>query len=219
MTDPAYTHYMLIVDRSGSMAVIREETEQGIASFVSEQRALLLDGQRATLSLYQFDNEHEAVCQFTPLADIVPYVLAPRNLTALLDAVGFAITDEGAGLAAMPEQERPGKVLVLIATDGVENASQEWTKPRIKALIEEQRDRYGWQVAYIGANHDAFAEAGGMGITTRSTSGYSGDSRGTRTAWGNSTAAATRYVKGAAGDFSYSDEEQGSAEGPAGQTG
>ena len=97
--------------------------------------------------------------------------MIPRWGTALLDAVGKAINDTGQRLAAMPESERPGLVMMIIVTDGGENQSKEFTKKQIADMTKHQEDKYNWQFTYLGANQDAFAEAGGMGMST-GTSGY-----------------------------------------------
>ena len=213
MTDSAYVHYVLIVDRSGSMADIREETQEGIRGFVTSQQAALPAGHRGTLSLYQFDTIHDAVHRFTPLSGVPPYDLVPRNGTALLDAVGFAVTGEGERLAAMPEGERPGKIVVLIATDGRENSSREWTKKQVKDLITQQRETYGWEFSFVGANQDAFAEAGQLGIATASAATYSPDSYGTSSAWRGAGKMSARYVSGQAGSLAFTPEEQAEAAG------
>ena len=211
MTDPCYSHFILIIDRSGSMGVIRDATEQGIRRYTEEMHALLQPGDRATLSLYQFDNVHDTVCVFTPLQDVKPYTLAPRNTTALLDAIGFAVTSEGEALAALSEDERPGKVVTVIATDGLENSSKERTRPRVRELLTQQQDAYGWQVTYIGANQDAFAEGRSIGVAHDRSMSYAGDSAHTESAWHGVAVASARYVSGQAASLAYSPAEQAAA--------
>jgi hypothetical protein len=211
VTDQAYAHYILIIDRSGSMSAIRAETQEGIRGFVTSQRDALPAGHRGTLSLFQFDTEHDAICEFAALADVPPYDLHPRNGTALLDAVGFAVTGEGEKLAAIPEGERPGKVVVLIATDGLENSSREWTKARVKDLITRQWRDYGWEFTFIGANQDAFAEAGDIGIAHASSATYDASPAGTDSAWRGLSKASARYVSGAAAGVEFTPEEQAEA--------
>lgn len=205
MTDPDYRHYVLIIDRSGSMVPIAKETQNGIRLFVSEQREL---PGRATLSLYQFDHEHDTVHDFVPLRDVTPYTLVPRGNTALLDACGFAISKVGEKLAAMSEAERPGKVTVLIATDGQENFSREYKLAQVRDMIVRQRERYAWEFSYIGANQDSFAEAGAMGITGIATMDYAGTTVGTRNAWAGASSAASLYNSGRADHIEYTDEER-----------
>jgi hypothetical protein len=105
---------------------------------------------------------------------MVPHChLEPRGNTALLDAVGRAIVETGERLRALPENERPGLVVFVIVTDGQENSSREYTKARVKEMIEHQQNVYKWQFTYLGANQDAFAEAGGMGIRLAGAAHYS----------------------------------------------
>jgi uncharacterized protein YegL len=203
MTNPDYRHYVLVVDRSGSMAKIRAEAQNGIRHFIREQAAL---PGRATLSLYQFDTVHERVHDFAPLQDALGYELEPRGLTALLDACGTAITEVGGRLAALPEQDRPGRVVVLIATDGRENASAEYAKPAVRELVTRQQRDYGWVFSYVGANVDAFAEAGSIGISASATMGYAATPSGAEGTWAAASAATTRSVGGQS--FSYTAQER-----------
>lgn len=182
MTDLGYVHYILIVDRSGSMQSIRTDTEGGIRAFVEKQLEGV-DGSKRTVSLYQFDTEHDEVHNFALLEKAKDYTLAPRGGTALLDACGFAITKVGEKLAVMPEEQRPGYVMVVIATDGQENSSHEYTRQQVKDLIQHQQDKYDWRFTYIGANQDAFAEAGSIGIAAPSVLNYMSTSRSTGSAW------------------------------------
>jgi hypothetical protein len=206
VTDPNYRHYILIVDRSGSMDIIKDDAQGGIRQFVKEQDKL---PGKATISLYQFDTEHDHVHSFAPLSDAAQYELVPRGGTALLDACGFAVQHEGEKLNQLPEDERPGKVIVLITTDGRENSSREYSKAEVKKLITRQQDKYGWAFSYIGANQDSFTEAGAIGIPQMSTMDYASSSVGTQSAYGSASAAASRYVRGLSGQsFSYTLEER-----------
>lgn len=206
MTNPDYRHYVLIIDRSGSMAKIREDAQGGIRQFVKDQGEL--PGQ-ATLSLYQFDTEHDTVYDFADLKSAERYTLVPRGGTALLDAVGFAVTQVGEKLAAMPEDDRPGKVIVLIVTDGDENRSCEYARDQVKALLVQQQDAYGWQVTYIGANVDAFAEAGSLGIAPQSALSYAATSKGTSSSYAAASAAVTRSVlDSSVAGISYTSQER-----------
>lgn len=161
MTDQNLTHIYFLLDRSGSMASIKTDIEGGFAAFVDEQRAAPGD---CRVTLAKFDTEYKVVFVNQPLTDIPPLHLRPRGSTALLDAMGRLITDSGRHLAAMPEEQRPGTVIVAIMTDGLENSSRHWTYPRIKALVEQQSRDYGWQFLYMGADQDAIEVGSQMGI-------------------------------------------------------
>ena len=151
----------LVIDRSGSMEDIRSDAEGGVNAFIREQAQQ--EGE-AFLTLVQFDDEYDFVHRGIPIKEAPPYTLVPRGNTALLDAVGRAINETGERLAKMAEQDRPALVIFVIVTDGEENASKEFSKARVKAMIDRQQTTYSWHFTFLGANQDAFAEAGGIGI-------------------------------------------------------
>jgi hypothetical protein len=161
MTRSNLTHLYFLLDRSGSMQSIKSDIEGGFAAFVDEQRKGAGECQ-ATLA--QFDDVYEVVYADRPIADVPPLDLQPRNMTALHDAMGRLITDAGEKLAALPESERPGTVIVAIMTDGLENASKEWTGASIKALVSQQTNAYGWTFMYMGADQDAVEVGAALGI-------------------------------------------------------
>ena len=171
MTDPTYTDITMVLDRSGSMQSIKDDTIGGFDAFISEQRRL---PGRCTVSLVQFDNVYEEVYTGRDLADVPSLTLVPRGSTAMLDAIGRAVNATGARLAAMPEDERPGTVIVGIMTDGLENASREFTYPMIKALIEQQEQVYGWTFMYMGANQDAIEVGASLGVARDRSLTYTG---------------------------------------------
>ena len=100
--------------------------------------------------------------------------LVPRGSTAMLDAIGRAVNATGARLAALPEDQRPGAVIVGIMTDGLENASREFSYPSIKALIEQQEQTYGWTFMYMGANQDAIEVGASLGVARDRSLTYAG---------------------------------------------
>ncbi|MBZ2199495.1 VWA domain-containing protein [Occultella gossypii] len=143
------------------MQSIKSDTVGGFDAFIAEQRG---EPGRCTVSLSQFDNEYQEVYADRPITDVPSLDLVPRGSTAMLDAIGRLINATGARLAALPEAERPGTVIVGIMTDGLENASKEFSRTQIKAMIGEQTDRYGWQFLYMGANQDAIEVGTGLGV-------------------------------------------------------
>lgn len=164
------TDVTVILDRSGSMTSCREEAENGVNHFIERQRT---QPGECLFSLIQFDTEYESVHRGVPIADVPRFALVPRDMTALLDAVGRAIHETGERLAALNESQRPGLVVFVIVTDGEENSSHEFTKRQIKDMIEHQQTVYRWQFTFLGANQDAFAEARQMGIAAAATANYS----------------------------------------------
>ena len=169
------TDVTLVIDRSGSMQSIREDAEGGVNSFIKEQAKQPGD---ALLTLVQFDTEYEFVYKAVPVKQVTDYVLTPRGSTALLDAVGKAINETGERFAKMPEEDRPGLVIIVILTDGQENSSKEFAKAQIKEMIERQQSQFNWHFTFLGANQDAFAEAGGIGINATSSANYAPDKVG-----------------------------------------
>jgi len=170
MTNPNLTHIYFLLDRSGSMQSIKDDTEGGFAAFIAEQRQQSGDCQ---VTLAQFDNEYEEVYRDVPVHDVPPLRLVPRGSTALLDSIGRLVTTAGERLAARPEDERPGMIVVGIMTDGYENASREWNHSAIKKLIEQQTRDYGWQFLYLGADQDAIEVGTSMGVAAAHAMTYS----------------------------------------------
>ena len=163
MTDPNYTHMAFLLDASGSMASIKSDVEGGFDAFIADQRT---QPGRCTVTLADFSGPGDYVVRYTgkDVAEVEPLSLHPRGMTALLDSIGRLITETGQFLAAMPEDQRPGLVIVGIMTDGLENSSQEWTHAGIKALIETQEQTYKWVFHYLGANQDAIEVGAGIGV-------------------------------------------------------
>lgn len=163
-----HTDITMLLDRSGSMGIIKDDTIGGINEFIDQQKKA---GSNANLTLVQFDeyNGVQVATTFSalPIGDVLhlsPSSYQPRGNTPLLDALGKTIHATGDRLAAVPEADRPDKVVFVIVTDGRENASKEYTKAVVKALTLQQEKEYNWQFVYLGANQDAFAEAGSYGI-------------------------------------------------------
>lgn len=171
MTNPNYSQIAVLLDRSGSMNSIKEDTEGGFAAFLTEQKK---SPGRCDVTLAQFDDSYEEVYVGKPLASVPPLVLTPRGTTALLDAIGRLVTTTGERLAAMPEEDRPASVLVVIMTDGLENASKEYSRGAVQKLIKEQTDTYGWTFVYLGANQDAIAVGEGLGVSRDMSMTYAG---------------------------------------------
>ena len=161
MANADLTRLVFLLDRSGSMRSIQDDVVGGFAAFIDDQRAEAGD---CTVTLAQFDNRYEVVHQDVPLDQVPALDLRPRGGTALLDAMGRLITDVSADIADLPEDQRPGTVIVSIMTDGKENASREWTHPAIKALVEQQSAEQDWQFLYMGADQDAIEVGARLGV-------------------------------------------------------
>ena len=173
MTDPHRTHIEFVLDRSGSMQSIKSDIEGGFDAFIGGQRT---QPGECTVSLAQFDQQYEVVYTERPVADVPALDLQPRGGTAMLDAIGRSIITLGERLAALPEDARPGVVIMAIMTDGMENASREWTHAALKSLIEQQTRDYNWQFLYMGADQDAVEVGTGIGIPATRALTYGRDS-------------------------------------------
>jgi len=157
------TEIVCVVDRSGSMASIREDAQGGFDTFIEDQQKV---PGKATVTLAQFDDHYEMVWENRPLEEIKKgeYVLMPRGMTALLDAVGRTVQQVGERLAKTDEDKRPDKLIVTIITDGHENASREYKRQQVMEMITHQQDKYKWEFLFLAANQDAIAEAHSIGI-------------------------------------------------------
>ncbi|MGV0746430.1 VWA domain-containing protein [Mycolicibacterium sp. XJ870] len=161
MTDPMRTLLAVLLDRSGSMEAIKGDTEGGFNAFIDQQRSEPGD---VRVTLAQFDTAYDVVFANRAIGEVPRLALQPRGRTALYDAVGRLITDVGAELAALPEAERPGKVIVVVLTDGHENASKEWTHEAVSAAIRRQESEFSWDFLFLGANMDAVAIGQSLGF-------------------------------------------------------
>lgn len=161
MSNPNLTQLVFLLDRSGSMQSIASDVIGGFEAFVAEQRA----GEGlCTATLAQFDDEYEVVYRGIAVGQVPPLALFPRGMTALHDSMGKLITDTATEINALPEDDKPGTVVVAIMTDGLENASREWRQPDIKALVEQQTNDHGWEFMYMGADQDAVEVGRGLGV-------------------------------------------------------
>ena len=173
------TEIVFILDRSGSMAGLERDTIGGFTSMISKQKE---EPGEAFVSTVLFDNETEVIHdrrdikKIEPLTDRDYYV---RGCTALLDAVGSAIHHIGNVHKYAREEDRPEKTLFVITTDGIENASRKYSYDRLKAMIARQKEKYGWEFLFLGANIDAAREASRFGISADCAADYLADSAGT----------------------------------------
>lgn len=198
----------VVLDRSGSMASVRQDTIGGFNTFISEQQAL--PGE-CTVSLVQFDDRYEPQFLGLPVKHVAPLTLetfVPRGSTALLDAIGRAVNETGQRLSSMEEMERPSKVLFVILTDGGENSSREFTRDAVFRTIGEQKSKYQWDFVFLGANQDAISVGASLNIAADSAMTYAANGLGTQSAFASVSAYTRMSRAGEAAAFSQSDRQK-----------
>lgn len=173
------TEIVFILDRSGSMCGLEDDTIGGFNSLIEKQKKE--DGD-AIISTILFDDFSEVLHDRVPLDRIekmTEHDYYVRGCTALLDAIGGAIHHIGNVHKYAREEDRPGKTLFVITTDGMENASKRYTYDRVKYMVERQKEKYGWEFLFLGANIDALDVAGRFGISEDRAANYHSDKAGT----------------------------------------
>ena len=173
------TEIVFILDRSGSMSGLEKDTIGGYNSMIDKQKKE--DGE-AIITTVLFDDKVEVLYDRKDLTDVKPitdkeyYV---RGCTALLDAVGSTIHRIGKLNKELPEEDRPEKTLFIITTDGMENASKEYSYDKVKKMVEKKKEKNHWEFIFLGANIDAVEVAGRFGVAANRAVRYECDAVGT----------------------------------------
>ena len=173
------TEVVFILDRSGSISGLEKDTIGGFNSLVEKQKK---EEGVALVSTVLFDNHSEVLHDRVPVDKIRPMTEKDyfvRGSTALLDAIGGAIHHIGNVHKYARPEDRPAKTLFIITTDGMENASRRYTYEKVKTMIERQKEKYGWEFLFLGANIDAVTTASMFGIERDMAVNYNSDSEGT----------------------------------------
>lgn len=173
------TELVMILDRSGSMRGLEADTIGGYNSMLAQQKKT--EGE-VLVSTVLFDNRSEVLFDRVPL-DKMPEMTEKdyyvRGCTALLDAMGGAISHIGNVHKYAREEDRPEKTIFVITTDGLENASRMYAYDDVKAMVERQKEKYGWEFLFLGANIDAIKTAGRFGIGPDRAANFNSDHVGT----------------------------------------
>ena len=173
------TEMVFILDRSGSMSGLESDTIGGYNAMLAKQQQ---EPGEAVITTVLFDDHYELLHDrinlrgVTPITDREYFV---RGNTALLDAVGKTISKIGNAQKHTAEAERAEHVVVVITTDGLENASCEFSESKVRRMIEHQKSKYGWEFIFLGANIDAVATAERYGIGKDRAANYHADGPGT----------------------------------------
>lgn len=194
MTDKNLTEIVAIVDRSGSMDSVQDDAIGGFNTFLAEQQKSKHG--KCLMTYVQFDGQSiDTVHECKPIHEVPKLTretFQPRGSTPLYDAIGTTIQVVGQRLSNIPEEKRPGNVVIVILTDGQENASREFHQGQIQKMVKEQTDKYDWTFIYLAQNIDAFASGRDIGMHVNSSKHFMGQMRG-----GGQGAAAAYYVASA----------------------
>lgn len=187
------TEIVIILDRSGSMNAVKSDAIGGFNQFLKEQKA---EKGEANLTLIQFSTYVDTQIYGKPLAEVPELTedtYTPGGFTALNDAVAHSIIETGKRLEKLSEDERPDKVIVVIITDGEENASREHSKEAVANMVKHQEDKYNWQFLYLGSSVNAFAEAKNVGLRQDNVMNFAPGSDGMKSAYMSANNAVRLY--------------------------
>lgn len=177
-----YTHIVILLDKSGSMKKLINDTVGGFNTLLEDQKK---EKGKATVSLYHFNGGCRNVYSFVDINEVAELTednYKPLGSTALYDALNQAINETGNELNRLSESQRPSKVLVISITDGEENASST-SSYTVKSQIEHQTNRYNWEFVFVGANQDAVLNARKIGIAASNAFTYDFSPIGTKSAF------------------------------------
>lgn len=203
MTNPNLTHIAVIADCSGSMRSIADDMNGALQAFLEEQAQ---QPGELTLDITTFDSLVNKPHQDAAPSEIVFPIIRPRGTTALYDAIGHTVDSLGTRLERRDEDARPGKVLVVVVTDGMENASTDYTADDVKTRVTRQQDEYDWGFVFLGANIDSFEVGGGLGFRADSTMNYAATASGTQSMMTSLTKSASAYRGGES--LAFTDEDR-----------
>lgn len=199
MTKP--TDITIILDRSGSMQTTVDDAIGGFNAFIAEQKR---QPGEAVLTLVQFDNQIQVDYEAEPLPfvkDLDRTTFVPRGSTALVDAMGSTINQLAARIKAIPKEDRPNVVVVII-TDGGENASREYQMKDVNSLITKLTKK-GYQFTFIGANQDAIKTGASFGVSALNSMSYASNSEGTLALFSSVSKNMSAYRSGSKMDMSF----------------
>ncbi len=203
----SYTHIHVLLDRTGSMQAIRDDTIGGFNTFLDEQKAV--PGE-ATFSLVQFDsqNPYESIHNFSPINDVPALTretFVPRAMTPLLDAIGRTIIDVYSRIILL--ENPPERVVIVVITDGQENASREFRKDQIAKMIKDRQDADDWQFVFLSADLDSIGDAMSYGFAAGATMAFDSNQAGVKNVYASVSRSVGGYRAGGQ-SVSFTDEDR-----------
>jgi len=166
------TEIVCVIDRSGSMASIKQDAIGGFNTFLEEQKKV--PGE-CVFTYTQFNQNYDVVHNGIKLQDMKPLdedTYVPAGMTAMLDAIGRTVDEVGIRLNHTPEAEKPEQVILVILTDGEENSSREYSWERVAEMLKHQTEKYGWRVIFLAQNLDSQTTARKMGLDSKLSNVY-----------------------------------------------
>jgi hypothetical protein len=205
-----YTHISVILDRTGSMEAIRDDTIGGFNAFLEQQRA---EPGKATMTLVQFDSQdpYEVIHRFKPVdkvSELNRQTYVPRAMTPLLDAIGRGINDLEENLGRLKEEEKPSKIVFVIVTDGQENASREFRREQIQKMISDKSEKESWQFVFLSADLAAIGDAMSVGFAADSSLLYAKDRDGSLHAWDSLSKRTSDYRSSRKSKMTFNKEDR-----------
>lgn len=173
------TEIVFILDESGSMSSLRDDTIGGFNSMLEKQRE---EEGLCYVSLVTFNDNSKVIRDRVPISEVKNLTnkdYCPMGCTALIDALGSAINHIGNVHKYAREEDRPKRTLFVIMTDGMENFSRHYTADRVRQMVSRQQEKYGWEFIFLGANIDAVETAARYGIMRENAVNYVSDVTGT----------------------------------------
>lgn len=199
-----HTDITVVLDCSGSMSTVANDTIEGFNRFLADQQKA---PGTAAITLYQFNDEFlDTTIQAQDIKTapkLTDETFVPRGFTALLDAIGHAVTNTGERLDKMPVHDRPGKVVFVILTDGEENSSHEYTREKIFEMIKHQREKYSWEFVFLGADQDAIQAGQRLGVSFTNCMTYAKTVKGTLDAFAATASNLSAFRSGATQSIAY----------------
>ena len=206
----ANTHISIILDRSGSMASIRDDTIGGFNTFIDEQERV---SGSATPTLVQFDtqNPYEIIYHFEPITEVAHLTretYVPRSMTPLYDAIGRGIIDLEIQLSKLEPPHKPSQIVFAVITDGYENSSREFNKKQILDMIKQKQDKEDWQFVYLGAEIDPDKEAVDLGFMPGKSMAFDKTQAGASHVWHSMSRRVSDYRQAFSKEIEFDDTDR-----------